>query len=55
LPVYDRKRITKEGERKGRNVPTISHDRIDFDQLLGKIKKYGLEKEWKKAQKNSQD
>jgi hypothetical protein len=45
----------KEGERKGRNVPTISRDRIDFNQLLEKIKKYGLEQEWEKAQKISQD
>jgi hypothetical protein len=55
LPVYDRKRISKEEERKGRNVPTISRDRIDFIQLLEKIKKYGLEQEWEKAQKISQD
>jgi len=55
LPVYDRKRITKEGERKGRNVPTISHDQIDFGQLLEKIKKYGLEQEREKAQKISQE
>jgi len=37
------------------SILTISHDRIDFDQLLGKIKKYGLGKEWKKAQKISQE
>ena len=33
----------------------ISHDRIDFDQLLEKIKKYGLEQEWEKVQKISEE
>lgn len=51
----ERRNFSKEGERKGRNVPTISHDRIDFDQLLEKIKKYGLEQEWEKAQKISRE
>lgn len=37
------------------SILTISRNRIDFDQLLGKIKKYGLEKEWGKAQKISQE
>jgi len=51
----ERTNFAKEGERKSRNDPTISHDRIDFDQLLEKIKKYGLEEEWEKAQKISQE
>jgi hypothetical protein len=37
------------------SILTISHDRIHFGQILGKIKKYGLEQEWKKAQKISQE
>jgi len=37
------------------SILTISPDRIDFDQLLEKIKKYGLDQEWEKAQKISQE
>jgi hypothetical protein len=37
------------------SILTISHDRISFDQLLEKIAKYGLEQEWKEAQKISQE
>ena len=36
-------------------ILTISHDQIDLDQLLEKIKKYGLEQEWEKVQKISQE
>jgi len=50
----ERRNFAKEGERKGQNDPTISGDPIDVDQLLGKIEKYGLEQEWKQAQKISQ-
>jgi hypothetical protein len=35
-------------------ILTISGDRIDFGQLLEKIKTYGLEQEWEKAQRLSQ-
>jgi hypothetical protein len=37
------------------SVLSISGDRIDLDQLLGKIEKYGLQREWKEAQKISKD
>ncbi len=51
----ERWKFAKEGERKGRNNPTISGDQIDADQLLEKIRKYGLEQEWKQAQMISQE
>jgi hypothetical protein len=37
------------------SILSISGDRIDFDQLLGKIEKYGLDQEWEKAQKISKE
>jgi len=37
------------------SILSISGDQIDFDQLLGKIRKYGLEQEWKQAQKISEE
>jgi hypothetical protein len=51
----ERRNFAKEGERKGRNDPTIRGDQIDLEQLLGKIEKYGLQQEWKQAQKMSQE
>ncbi len=37
------------------SILTLSQDRIDFDQLHGKIKKYGLGQEWEEAQKISKE
>jgi hypothetical protein len=51
----ERRKFAKEGERKGRIDPAISGDQIDLDQLLGKIEQYGLQQEWKQAQKMPQE
>jgi hypothetical protein len=37
------------------SILTLSQNRIDFDQLHGKIEKYGLKQEWEKAQKISEE
>ena len=37
------------------SILSLYGDRIDFHQLLEKIKKYGLEQEWEKAQRLSQE
>ncbi len=37
------------------SILSISGDKIDLSQLFRKIKKYGLEQEWKQAQKVSEE
>jgi len=37
------------------SILSISGHQIDFDQLVEKIKKYGLEQEWKQAQQISEE
>lgn len=37
------------------SILSISGDKIDFNQLVEKIRKYGLEQEWEEAQKMSEE